>query len=321
MLRAAHPGHRRARGPSGPPPAGSAPPAVAGAPKASRKPRRHLGRCLQASSGEGLDSPSELGIKATDPERGDIDIGLEWTGPSAPPTSRNRTDTGNGTGEGAGSSHGSMPLRDAIDRVQTDEGTPEDARILTQAARRSERLRKVVEGLKSKQRTDLLTGVGSDRALARNVGWEKAPVVLFDLAGVKEANNDPKRGYKWTDDHIFKPAGRVFRAFGDDRIYRRGGTADEFPLIGKPGQSLDDLRIAWPRCSPSNWIGSAIEHRFAPGNNFSEAEVGMAAAKDAGRIRKVSSPGRSRRLSRTSNPTSSRVRNRSLPFPASRKSI
>lgn len=170
-------------------------------------------------------------------------------------------------------------LREAIDRIKADQGTPEDVRIVAQAAgRRNERLQKVIEGLKARQHTDLLTGVGSDRALKKQVGWESRPVILFDLAGVKAANNDPNRGYTWTDKNIFEPAGSAFRAFGDDRIYRRGGTADEFPLLSKPGQTLEDL-IKDAEVISQELNRRGIEHRWAPGRDFPDAEKRLGVAK------------------------------------------
>ena len=182
-----------------------------------------------------------------------------------------------------------QPLRDAVVRMTKGEGTPEDARVISSAANRNDRLKKVVEDYKARTRVDVLTGVGSDIALRKVPNWESAPQVRFDLAGVREANNDPARGHEWTDDNIFKPAGKVFRDLGDDAVYRKGGTADEFVILGKEGQSVEGL-TAKAQLMKNELEKQGVGSYFGVGRNGSDAERFMAENKATAKAARFRSP-------------------------------
>ena len=144
-------------------------------------------------------------------------------------------------GEGKVEVRTDKALRDAIDRVQKGEGSSEDIAALASAAKRSERLKTLTEGYRGRLQTDLLTGVGSDRALAKVKDRAERRQYWMDLEGVKEGNNDPERGYRWTDENIFKPTGDVLKSSGAD-AYRRGGGSDEFIILSKPGESAESFQ-------------------------------------------------------------------------------
>ena len=172
-------------------------------------------------------------------------------------------------------------LRDAITRAEKGEGSPEDVAALTSAAKRSERLKGLVEGYKGQLYTDVLTGVGSDRALRKVPDRGERPQAWFDLMDVKEANNDPQRGYRWTDENIFKPTGDVLKGSGAD-AYRRGGGSDEFIVLSKPGESAAQFqgRIT----DIERQLGeNKVKFRSVVAENVAEAERLMAIKKKSER--------------------------------------
>jgi hypothetical protein len=168
-------------------------------------------------------------------------------------------------------------LRDAITRVEKGEGSAEDVQALLSAAKRSERLKTLTEGYRGRLETDLLTGVGSDRALVKVKDHAERRQYWLDLKGVKEGNNDPERGYRWTDENIFKPTGDVLKSSGAD-AYRRGGGSDEFIILSNPGESAEQFqgRIA----DIERQLGEKkVEFRGVMAENMGEAERLMAQKK------------------------------------------
>ena len=100
-------------------------------------------------------------------------------------------------------------------------------------------------------RTGLLNQAGFERELGRR--WSDRArydrefgLIMIDLKGFKEINDDPARGYA-VGDRILEEVGAIL---GDirqgDLAFRRGGNGDEFMIL----TSLDDLTM----------LGQYVEH-------------------------------------------------------------